>query len=212
MSSSSPNHDARRTNATLLGKRIEQTKGGERSEEVGRWCEETGGKKRESLSSSDDDDDSNSAVSVQPMKKSMGTTGGRMSGGTRSVVVLRGAKGTKRKKSCAGASAAKGKKTQNYNSDDFSSSSDDSIQKSMKGKHSIKDLLKTIEEKDKIIRLLDLKLTTKGDLKNEQDKGERGVEVEGRGDKHCRDGELLLSEFSFFQIQVPQGWMEGNYA
>jgi len=64
----------------------------------------------------------------------------------------------KRKKSCAGASAAKGKKTQNYNSDDFSSSSDDSIQKSMKGKHSIKDLLKTIEEKDKIIRSLDLKL------------------------------------------------------
>jgi hypothetical protein len=45
----------------------------------------------------------------------------------------------KRKKSCAGASAAKGKKTQNYNSDDFSSSSDDSTQKSMKGKHSIKD-------------------------------------------------------------------------
>jgi hypothetical protein len=67
--------------------------------------------------------------------------------------------------------------------------------------------LKTIEEKDKIITI-----TTMGDLKNEQDKGERGVEVDGRGDKLCGDGELLLSEFSFSQIQVPQGWMERNYA
>ena len=54
-------------------------------------------------------------------------------------------------------------------------------------------------------------ITTKGDLKNEQDKGERGVEVDGRGDKLCRDGELLLWEFSFSQIQVPQGWIEKNY-
>jgi hypothetical protein len=36
--------------------------------------------------------------------------------------------------------------------------------------------------------------------------------VDGRGDKLCGDGELLLSEFSFSQIQVPQGWMERNYA
>jgi hypothetical protein len=42
---------------------------------------------------------------------------------------------------------------------DFSLSSDDLTQNSMKGKHSIKDLLKTIEEKDKIIRSLDLKLS-----------------------------------------------------
>jgi hypothetical protein len=35
--------------------------------------------------------------------------------------------------------------------------------------------------------------------------------VDGRGDKLCGDGESLLSVFSFSQIQVPQGWMEGNY-
>ena len=35
-----------RANATLLGRRIEQTIGGERSEEVGRWCEQTGGSER----------------------------------------------------------------------------------------------------------------------------------------------------------------------
>jgi hypothetical protein len=74
------------------------------------------------------------------MKKSRGTTGGRMSGGTRSDVVSRGAKVAKRKKSCTGASDAKGKKTPDYNSDDFSSSSDDSTQKATKGKHSIRSL------------------------------------------------------------------------
>ena len=83
---------------------------------------------------------------------------------------------------------------------DFSSSSDDSTQKSTKGKHSIKDLLKTIEEKDEIIRLLDLKLSQQRVTSREQDKGERGVEVDGRGDKLCGDGESLLLEFPFSQI------------
>ena len=62
------------------------------------------------------------------------------------------------KKSSTGESAAKGKKTPDYRSDDFSSSSDDLTQKATKGKHSIKDLLEKIEEKAKI-RLLDLKLS-----------------------------------------------------
>jgi len=52
----------------------------------------------------------------------------------------------------------------------------------------------------------------KGHLKNELDKGARGVEVDGRGDNLRRDSESLLSDFSFSQIQVPQVWMEGNYA
>ena len=48
-----------------------------------------------------------------------------MSGGTRSVGVSRGAKVVKGKKSSTGASAVKGRKTPDYRSDDFSSSSDD---------------------------------------------------------------------------------------
>jgi hypothetical protein len=147
-----------RMNATLLGQRIKRTIGGERSEEVGRWCEETDGKKSDSLSSSSDDD-SDSATSVQPRKKSRGTTGGQMSGGTRSVRDSRGAKVAKGKKSGTGASAVKGKKTPDYKSDDISLSSDDSTQKATKGKHSIKDLLKKTKEKDKMIRSLDLKLS-----------------------------------------------------
>jgi len=115
--------------------------------------------KESESSSSSGDDDSDSVASVQPRKKSRGTTVGQMSGGTRSVGVSRGAKVAKGKKSSTGASAVKGKKRPDYRSDDFSSLSDDSTQKATKGKHSIKDLLKKIEEKDKMIRLLDLKLS-----------------------------------------------------
>jgi len=108
---------------------------------------------------------------------------------------------------------AKGKKTLNYESDDFSSSSDCSTPKaSTMGKPSIKELLKMIKEKDKMIRSLELELSKSNDLKNEQDKGARGVEVDRRGDKLCRDGESLLSALAFSKIQVPQGWMEGNSA
>ena len=71
----------------------------------------------------------------------------------------RGAKVVKEMKSSTRASPAKGKKTPDYRSDEFSFSSDDSTQKAMKGKHSIKDLLEKMKEKDNIIRLLDLKLS-----------------------------------------------------
>ncbi len=55
-------------------------------------------------------------------------------------------------------------------------------------------------------------IKTKGDLKNEQDVGARGVEVDRRGEKLWQDGESLLSALAFSEIQVPQGWMEGNSA
>ena len=111
--------------------------------------------------SSSYDDDSDSVTSVQPRKKSRGTTVGRMSGGTRSLRVSRGAKVAKGKKSSAGASAAKGKKTPEYESDDFSPSGDDSdsTHNSRTGKHSVKDLLEKIKEKDEMIRSLNLKLS-----------------------------------------------------
>jgi hypothetical protein len=136
-----------------------------------------------------------------------------MSGGTRSVGVSRVAKVAKGKKSSTGASAVKGKKTPDYRSDDFSSSSDDSTQKATKGKPSIKDLLEKIKEKDKMIRSLDLKLSNaKVTSRMNKSEGARGVEVDGRGDKLCRDSRSLLSDFFSPQIQVPQVWMEGNYA
>ena len=70
-------------------------------------------------------------------------------------------------------------------SDDFSSSSNDLTPKATMRKPSVKELLKKIKEKDKMISSLELEI--KGDLKNEQDEGARGVEVDGRGDKLCRD-------------------------
>ena len=63
------------------------------------------------------------------------------------------------RKSGTGRVAAKGKKTLDYGSDDFSSSSDDSTPKATIGEHSIKILLKKIKEKDKIIRSLELELS-----------------------------------------------------
>ena len=106
-------------------------------------------------------DDSDSITSVQPKKKSRGTTVGRMSGGTRSLRVSRGAKVAKGEKSSAGASATKGKKTPEYESDDFSPSGDDSdsTHKSRTRNHSVKDLLEKIKEKDEMIRSLSLKLS-----------------------------------------------------
>jgi len=142
-----------------------------------------------------------------------------MSGGTRTVRVSRAVKVVKEKKSKIGACALKGKKTPEYRSDDFSSSSDDSsddlTQKATKGNHSIKDLLEKIEEKDKMIndQVVEFKaIKCKGHLTNEQNEGARGVEVDGRGDKLCGDIESLLSVLSFSKIQVPQVWMDGNYA
>jgi len=53
----------------------------------------------------------------------------------------------------------KGKKTLDYESDDFPSSSDDSTPEATMGKPSIKELLKKIKEKDKMIRSLELELS-----------------------------------------------------
>ena len=106
---------------------------------------------------------SDSVGSIQPRKKSRGTTVGRMSDGTRTVRVSRAEKVAKGKKSKSGASAVKGKNTPEYRSDDFSSSSDDSsddsTQKATKGNHTIKDLLEKIKDKDKMIRSLNVKLS-----------------------------------------------------
>jgi hypothetical protein len=84
-----------------------------------------------------------------------------MRGEKRSHGVSRGAKVAKGKKSSTNASAVKGKKTPEYRSDDFSSSGDDSdsTHKSRTGKHSVKDLLEKIKEKDEMIRSLNLKLS-----------------------------------------------------
>ena len=161
MSSLSPNDDARRTSPRksagrmphYLARELNEQKGGEGVKKLG------GGVKKRAAIKSDSslflsNDDSNSATSVQPRKKSKRTTGGRMSGGTRSVGDSRGAKVARGKKSGTGASAVKRKKTPDSKSDDFSLSSDDLTQKATKGKHSIKDLLKKIKEKDKMSRLL----------------------------------------------------------
>ena len=120
------------------------------------------------------------------------------------------AKVAKGKKSSTGASAVKGKKTPDYRSDDFSSSSDDSTQKATKGKPSIKDLLEKIKEKDKMIRSLDLKLSNaKVTSRMNKSEGARGVEVDGRGDKLCRDSRSLLSDFFFPKFKfLKYGWKE----
>ena len=161
-------------------------------------------------SSLSSDDDSDSVASVQPRKKSWGTTVGRMSGGTRSVGVSRGAKVVKWKKSSTGASAAKGKTSLDYMSDDLSSSSDDSTHKETKGKHSIKDLLKKIKEKDKMIRLLDLKLS-KAKVTSRMNKTKVREELKWTGEEtnfaetvnhFCRI--FLFPKFKFLKY----GWKE----
>jgi hypothetical protein len=144
-----------------LARETNERKGGKGAKKLGVGLKKRTGAMKQSESPSSYDDDSDSVTSVQPRKKSRGTTVGQMSGGTRSHGVSRGAKVTKEKKSCTGASDAKGKKTPEYRSDDFSSSGDDSdsTQKSRTGKHSVKDLLEKIKEKDEMIRSLNLKLS-----------------------------------------------------
>ena len=63
---------------------------------------------------------------------------------------------------------------------------------------------------DQVVGVRALKI--KGDLQNEQDEGARGVEMDWKGGKLRGDCESLLSELPFSEIQVPQGWMEGNSA
>jgi len=164
---------------------------------------------KESKSSSSDDD-SDSVASVQPRKKLRGTTVGQMSGGTRSVRVSRGAKVAKRKKSSTGEISAKGKTSPDYRSDDFSSSNDNSTQKETKGKHSIKDLLKKIKEKVKMIRSLDLKLS-KAKVTSRMNKTKVREELKWMGEEtnfaetvnhFCRI--FLFSKFKFLKY----GWKE----
>jgi hypothetical protein len=164
MSSLSPTKDARKTSPRksagqmphYLARESIKQKGG-----VGEKKSGGGMKKRaakESDSSSDDDSDSDTS-SAKPRKKTRVATGGRKSGGTKSIGVSRGPKAKKVRKSGKGRVSAKGKKTLDYGSDDFSSSSDDSTTKATMGGASIKILLKKIEEKDKIIRSLELELS-----------------------------------------------------
>jgi hypothetical protein len=80
-------------------------------------------------SDSSPDDDSDSDTSAKPRKKKRVATGGQKSGGTKSIGVSRRSKLVKVRKSGTGRVAAKGKKTLDYGSDDFSSSSDDSTTK-----------------------------------------------------------------------------------
>ena len=170
MSSNSPNDDARRTSPRKsagrmppheLARETTERKGGKGAKKLGVGLKKRTAAMKQSESPSSYDDDSDSVTSVQPRKKSRGTTVGRMSGGTRSHGVSRGAKVAKGKKSSTGASAAKGKKTPEYRSDDFSSSGDDSdsTQNSRTGKHSVKDLLEKIKEKEEMIMSLNLKLS-----------------------------------------------------
>ena len=111
---------------TTWPEKLTNKKGG--GEEVGRWRKEAGGKR--------DSDDEGSA---KRRKKS---------GGTKSIEVSRWSKVAKVRKTGTGRVAAKGKKTLDYGSDDFSSSSDDSTTKATMGKHSVKELLEKIEEKN----------------------------------------------------------------
>jgi hypothetical protein len=217
MSSLSPNNNARRTSPRksagqmphYLARESNEQKGVKQAKKLGVGLNKrAAAEESESLSSSDDDN--NSIASVQPRKKLRGTTVGRMSGGTRSVGVSRGAKVAKGKKLSTSASAAKGKKTPDYRSDDFSSSSDDLTQKAMKGKHSIKDLLEKIEEKDKMIRSLDLKLSN-GKVTSRMNKAKVQEELKWTGEEttfaetvnhFCRI--LLFPKFNFLKY----GWTE----
>jgi hypothetical protein len=150
-----------------LARETKERKGGVGAKKLGVGLKKRPAAMKQSESPSLYDDDSDSVTSVQPRKKSRGTTVGQMSGGTKSHGVSRGAKVAKGKKSSTGASAAKGKKTPEYRSDDFSSSGEDSdsTHKSRTGKHSVKDLLEKIKEKDEkikdkdeMIRSLNIKL------------------------------------------------------
>jgi hypothetical protein len=197
MSSKSPNDDARRTSPRksagqmpphYLARETNQRKGEKGVKKLGVGLKKRTAAMKQSELSSSYDDDSDSVTSVQPRKKSRGTTVGRMSGGTKSHGVSREAKVAKGKKSSTGASAAKGKKTPEYRSDDFSSSGDDSdsTHKSRTGKHSVKDLLEKIKREGKDDQVVEFKaIKFKGHLKNEQNEGARRVEVDGRGDKLC---------------------------
>ena len=163
MSTLSPNDNARRKSPRksagqmphyLARETIKQKGGGGEKKSGG------GVKKRvekESDSSLDDDSDSD-ASGAKPRKKTRVATGGQKSDVTKSIGVSLKSKAKNVRKSGAGRFSEKGKKTLNYCSDDFSSSSNDTTSKATMGGPSIKKLLKKIEEKDKIISTLELEL------------------------------------------------------
>jgi hypothetical protein len=126
--------------------------------------ESRGGVKKRAAKESDSssDDDSHSIMSgAKPRKKTRVATGGQKSGGKKSIEDSRQSKAKKARMSGTGTVvSAQGKNTLDYGSDDFSSSSDDSTPKAtILGVPSIKILLKKIEEKDRIIRSLELELS-----------------------------------------------------
>ena len=141
-----PHYLARETNEQKGGEGVKKSGGG-----VKKWAA------KESDSSSNNDSDSD--TSAKPRKKSRVATGSQKVGWTKSIGVSKRPKVAKVRKSETGRVAAKGKKTLDYGSDDFSSSSNDSTPKATMGKHSIEELLKKIEEKDKMIRSLELELS-----------------------------------------------------
>ena len=222
MSSLSPNDDARRTSprksagqmpSHYLARETNERKGVKGAKKLGVGLKKRTAAAKQSESSSSNDDDGDSDKSVQPRKKSRGTTVGQMSGGTRSLRVSRGAKVAKGKKSSTGASAAKGKKTPEYRSDDFSSSGDDSdsTHKSTTGKHSVKDLLEKIKEKDEIIRSLNLKLLSNSKVTSRMNKTKVQEELNWMGEEtnfaetvnhFCRI--YLFPRFKFLK----NGWTE----
>ncbi len=104
---------------------------------------------KESDSSSDDDSDSDKS-GAKPRKKTSVATGGRKSGGTKSIGVSQRLKAKKVRKSRTGRDSAKGKKTLDYGSDDFSSSSDDLTPKAKMGGPSIKILLKKSKRRTRL--------------------------------------------------------------
>ena len=114
LKSGSPNDDARRTSPRKSAGRMPHYLARESNEEKGgKGVKKSGGgvNKRAVAEESELSSSSGSVSSIQPRKKSRGTTVGQMSGGTRTVRVSREVKVAKEKKSKMGASALKGKKT-----------------------------------------------------------------------------------------------------
>ena len=161
------------------------------------------------------DDDSN--TSLKPRKKSRVATRGPKSRGAKSTGVSRGAKGAKVMTPRMG---AKGKLPLDYDSDNLLWSNDSTPKATIiknrsdsAGKHSIKELLKKIEEKDKEIRLMELELS-KSKVTSRMNKTKVQEELKWTGEE-INFAEMVnhfCQNFLFPKIQVPQEWMEGNSA
>ena len=114
------------------------------------------------------------------------------------------------RKTGTGRVAAKGKKTLDYGSDDFSSSSDDSTPKATMGKHSVKELLEKIEEKDKIIRLLELELSkSKVTARMNKTKVQENLKWRGEETNFSESVNHFCQNFLFPKFKFLKG-MEGN--